>query len=423
LRLKVFDATYIISKIINNKHITKNKIDFILFKVLKSISTNQQFKILFYKMNNEIQFTRYLYEKDEVKLSLLLCILNKKEESIFWAYELYYSGFKKEMINLFWSMYYDFYYTLNPSFEKYLLNKFKNNLDFEANSENCISMIVHNFMIRPHSMDIFMLKQIVCMCDFDTNDTNLNSILDNEDFMILSSFILSEINDEDIDDIFCQVIDYFNKKSLQLDKKRIISEYKKILDNQYQTINRRVIILARIIHYFVLTKNIKLGKNIYVHIEPEDVIIYETIYSDLNIRPYKILPLASIYYIDQYNYLSLFHLKREQNDIKNIYRDKWLYHASFSPLWKERILKYNGNIDQHNKAVIFDESEDFEEEFYNEFGYEPDEQKIETQSKSIQEIKKERTWISFYNEHKKNDIIDIDHDILNDMDKVTYIMY
>ena len=31
------------------------------------------------KMSNEIQFTRYLYEKDEVKLSLILSILNKKE--------------------------------------------------------------------------------------------------------------------------------------------------------------------------------------------------------------------------------------------------------------------------------------------------------------------------------------------------------
>jgi hypothetical protein len=29
-------------------------------------------------MNKEIQFTRYLYEKDEVKLALTLSILNKK---------------------------------------------------------------------------------------------------------------------------------------------------------------------------------------------------------------------------------------------------------------------------------------------------------------------------------------------------------
>ena len=373
-------------------------------------------------MNNEIQLTRYLYEKDEVKLSLILCILNKKEESIFWAYELYYSGFKKELVDLFWSMYYDFYYTLNPSFEKYLLKKFKNNLDFECNCDHYLSMIVNNFIIRPHSMDIFMLKQIVRMCDFEKTEDKFDSILDNKDFMILSYLVLSEIKDDDIDDIFCQTIDYFKKEGIQLDSKKVISEYKKILDNEYQSINKRVIVLARIIHYFATTKNVKMGKNIYLHVEPEDVIIYENIYADLNIRPYKILPLASIYYIDQYNYLSLFHLKREQNNIKNIYRDKWLYYASFSPLWKERILKHNGDIDEQNKTIIFKDNLELNEEtFYDEFGYEPDEQKMETQCKTLQEIKKERTWVSFYNEHKKNDIIEIDHEILNDIDKVTYI--
>ena len=32
------------------------------------------------KMSNEIQFTRYLYEKDDVKLALIVCILNENEE-------------------------------------------------------------------------------------------------------------------------------------------------------------------------------------------------------------------------------------------------------------------------------------------------------------------------------------------------------
>ena len=89
------------------------------------------------KMSNEIQFTRYLYEKDEVKLALILSILNKKEENAeFWAYELYHSGFKLELIDLFWSLYYDFYYTQNPSFEKYLQTKLKTHLDLDLNSEN-----------------------------------------------------------------------------------------------------------------------------------------------------------------------------------------------------------------------------------------------------------------------------------------------
>ena len=80
-------------------------------KIENEIQTND-------KIENELQFTRYLYEKDEVKISLIMSILNKKDDAIFWAYELYYSGFQNELVDLFWSLYYDFYYTLNPSFEK-----------------------------------------------------------------------------------------------------------------------------------------------------------------------------------------------------------------------------------------------------------------------------------------------------------------
>ena len=384
-------------------------------------------------MDNKFQFTRYLYEKEEVKLSLILCILNKKEEAIFWAYELYYSGFKTELINLFWTMYYDFYYTSNPSFEKYLLKKLNTNLNFEANCENGVAMIVNNFMIRPHSMDIFMLKQIVNMCEFETNDITLESVLQSEDYMIIASLILSEIKDEQLVDTLSQVVQYFIKKGLNLDSKKIVAEYKKIIKNDYYSNNnKRVILLARIMHYFTLTKNIKMGKNIYVHVEPEDIIIYENIYADLKsndltpiLPAYKILPLATIYYIDQYNYLSLFYLKREKYNIITAYRDKWLYYASFSPLWKERIVRHKGVIDEKTQTVIFEEKEqenidENEQAFYNEFGYEPDEQKIETQNKTIQEIKSERTWASFYSEHKINGILELDDDILNDLSKVIY---
>jgi hypothetical protein len=347
-------------------------------------------------------------------------------------------------------MYYDFYYTLNPLFEKYLLKKLINDLNFESNCENLLAMIVNNFMIRPHTMDIFMLNQIIQICDFDNPciqeykissnftiiSTDLESILEIQDYMMLAFLILTEIKDEHIIETLKIVVKHFNKKGLKLDSKKVISEYQKYLNNDYHSNNKRVIILSKIMHYYVVIKNIKLGKNLYVHIEPEEVIIYETINADLKSRndelvmpilpAYKILPLATVYYIDNYNYLSLFHLQREKLDIKIAYREYWLYHASFSPLWKERITKHNGFIDETNKKIMFTENEtknsdDNEEAFYNEFGYEPDEQKIETQNKTTQEIKSERSWSSFYSEHKNSGLFTVDDDILNDLIKVIYI--
>jgi hypothetical protein len=220
-------------------------------------------------MNKEIQFTRYLYEKDEVKLALILCILNKKaEEAIFWAYELYYSGFQSELTDVFWSLYYDFYYTLNPSFEKYLQTRLKKNLALDTDSVNYISMIVNNFMIRPHSMDIFMLKQIVEICDFDKTDIQdyidspennmevmrreLITALRTKDFMMLASLILIDIKDEHIDEAYLK-----SQQTILLPKWDL---KKKAPDYDKQSSNKRMLILCRIVHYFTATANKKWVK-------------------------------------------------------------------------------------------------------------------------------------------------------------------
>ena len=378
-------------------------------------------------MNKEIQFTRYLYEKDEVKFALVLCILNKKEdEAIFWAYELYYSEFQSELVAVFWSLYYDFYYTLNPSFEKYLQTRLKKNLVLDADSVNYISMIVNNFMIRPHSMDIFMLKQIVEICDFDKTDiqdyitsseNNLEVMrremlfaIRTKDFMILASLILIDIKDEHIDTMFTVATDYFVTE---------MGLKKKVQDYDKQSSNKRILILCRIVHYFTAIANKKLGKNLYIHVEPEEVVLYETIHAGAGLVPRKILRLAKIYAIDSDNYLSLFDLKRENQDIKTAYYYDWLYYASFSPLWRTRILKHNGVIDQKNHKVEFDD--DDIDEFYDNYGYEPDEQSTEIENKTIQDIRKERNWQSFYKEHNINGVVEIEDDILSSIDKITYI--
>ena len=138
---------------------------------------------------------------------------------------------------------------------------------------------------------------------------------------------------------------------------------------------------------------------------------------------YKILPLAAIHPIDKDNYLSLFKLKRDTIDIKNAYYYQWLYHASFSPIWKERIEKFHGYIDKINKTVIFNEIEDSDDNlqaFHDEFGYEPDEQKMDIQIRTVQEIKNIRNWSTFYRDHKNVGVVEIEEEILNVFDKMVY---
>ena len=56
-------------------------------------------------------FTRLLYCLDEVKINLLISILKKEDfkEVVFWLVEIYESGYKDDLIQYLWQIYYDFY--------------------------------------------------------------------------------------------------------------------------------------------------------------------------------------------------------------------------------------------------------------------------------------------------------------------------
>jgi hypothetical protein len=384
-------------------------------------------------MNSPFQFTRYLYEKDEVKISLITSILNKKEDdALFWAFELFYSGFTSELTELIWELYYNFYATMNPGFEKYLSVKMRIPTTSECDDTDAklLASLISNFMIRPHTVDVFILRQMVKQYDFDINAQDISEIinlLEADDFVMLAYLVMNTDKESQLLEIHLSIIAYFKKMGLTLNSICEVDSYKKITSILEHIINKQTVLLSRIIHYSVLMKKIALGKNLFIQIDLSEIIMYETVEPIFKPREgallptlpaYKILPTATKLHIDKHNYLSLFQLKREKLDIVEAYRCNWEYHASFSPLWQERIKLYNGIIEHDRRKVTFSNDDDLEN-FYENYGLEPDEQKKETQDKSIQKIKQERTWLSFYNEHKNKGIVMLEDDYLKDMDKIS----
>ena len=139
-------------------------------------------------------FTRYLYEKEEVGYSLVLSLLNKKEEdSIFWATELYYSGFKDELYEFLWIIYQNFYASLNSKFEHYLLKKIgllkksksDKNIDTDTNIIHLL-LIIKNLIIRPYNLDTFSL--IILNTDFEIESSTNED--DNKDESLKQLLIL-----------------------------------------------------------------------------------------------------------------------------------------------------------------------------------------------------------------------------------------
>ena len=69
-----------------------------------------------------LTLTRYLYITDEVKYSLLLSLIDKKDihNVLFWAYELYYSGYDEELFKYIRCIYFDFYALQHPKFYRFI---------------------------------------------------------------------------------------------------------------------------------------------------------------------------------------------------------------------------------------------------------------------------------------------------------------
>jgi hypothetical protein len=86
----------------------------------------------------------------------------------------------------------------------------------------------------------------------------------------------------------------------------------------------------------------------------------------------------------------------------------WLYHASGSPIWKNRILLHKGEICHDSKKIIFTD-EDHEEQFHNKYDYEIDEQPSELRDKlfgkkSEYDSDKYISWESFYDKYGTDSI-------------------
>jgi hypothetical protein len=112
--------------------------------------------------------TRYLYQKDHVEYSIACSLSsNNKEEAKFWAYELYYSGFKDETLKILVE-YYEKQYSTNPKFSKikrYIMNKYEewktdNTQDFIVGTiiENIVKIVSKSNATTNSNQKILWIK-------------------------------------------------------------------------------------------------------------------------------------------------------------------------------------------------------------------------------------------------------------------------
>ena len=354
---------------------------------------------------SKVILTRYLYLFDEVGLTFLTSLLKKRslEECYFWISELYLSGFIEQSWELLWFVYYDFYYINNPYFRPFIHKK-----SVEGGLKSALTVVKNLFKMNSSS-EVFVTRQYNnCVKDitqvFRGKKPNWLLSIPNKYHGLfrfidkkMYHFAVCSLPDviEDDDEIFMAIQIYFQLpdeqiKSFQSEFNCKIKKYEPSADepsedepsadepsadNQY---NNSIHVLWSIICLLIFNRDYTSSKKkIYIACSDSEYNNIMKIHNDPiplskynNPQIYRTLQHKRLFSIDPI--CSSFHLLREKvENINDCYRCYWEYYAYLSPLWHDRFNMYHITIDSEKKKIIFHDDDELEE-FYSQYGYEPD---------------------------------------------------
>lgn len=249
----------------------------------------------FYNAKEQFALTRYLYCKMDVLASLFMAILDKEyTQAIFWAEELYYSGWKKEVADYLMAIYKECFKRYNPKLERFLKRKYSEiTQDLTVDCGHIVATMARN-LADPS-------------------------------------------------------------------RKYSIAEFVNCISNNNNNSNHK-------------------ESNIYVVIDANTDT--DTQNTNINTVPRHILKSACKYETRKDMRSFLEYESDDEIGQSKLHRDNWLYFASFSPIWAERIAKYRGTINEEDQTIEF-VNEDDEEMFNEKYNYELDEQSLELQNRIL----------------------------------------
>ena len=374
--------------------------------------------------DEKLVLTQFLYAKDEVFLSMLVAILTKQlDETMFWFSEWITSVENDEACEQIWKIYYDFYCIRYPKIERYIHRKIISIKKHSDRSEQIkqFANIIKNLLVSNPCSDVFILRQYMknnpyptviykgrrpkwCK-NFDKGYVNLLLSISKRNWYNICFFLdtlhskalLKPFVDETdqrnvLDDLHNVIITYFQTVediSINMD-----FVFKKWADITYN--NKKHLLLAIIVYLIKPEEEIDIQKKMFVSItkkEEKQILEFQQNNNDCDhqdtpLKPYEKFKIARKYAINKY--VGCFDLARFNlsQEYKQIYRNHWEYFAMKSPYWRESMNKFNITPDAENYKIHFqdDPEDDKYEAFYEKYGYEPDEQSIETQDKSLLDI-------------------------------------
>ena len=381
---------------------------------------------------SKVILTRYLYLFDEVGITFLTCMLKSQslDECNFWISELYLSGFVEQSWELLWFVYYDFYYIMNPQFQSFLHKK-----SVEGDLKSVLT-VVKNLLKMKSSSEVFMTRQYNnCVKDithiFKGKKPNWLMTLPVQYHGIfrfidkkLYHFAVSSLPDVVDADLFKAIQIYFqlsDEQSMSFQNEFLPQPSADTADttdttDQYKNMIHKLwaIICLLIFNRDYLTSK----KKMYISCSDSEYNDIMKIHNDPiplskynNPQIYRTLQHKRLYSINPI--CSSFHLLRENvENINKCYREHWEFYAYLCPLWNDRFQKYDITIDSDKKKIVFHDDDELED-FYSQYGYEPDEQSYETENKRVVHMPENnwKTWYdSLFTSTEKNPIYEFKED-------------
>ena len=368
--------------------------------------------------NFELVFTRYLYAKDEVLLSMITSMLTKElDETLFWFGEWVSSVSVKKSIQEIFKIYYDFYSIKNPKIEKYIEKKI---LQIKKDDEitekyKQLANIVKNLVLLDSCSNVFLLRQYMKNDPFPNviykgrkpkwcknfNKEYINLLLSiNKRHWYNVCFFLNTIHyttqesgvgqepsRDIIDDLHNVIITYFQSvEDISINMEFVFKKWASI---SYK--DKKHLLLAIIVYLTMPQQEIDIDKKMFVSItkkEEEIILNPELCIVDRNLKPYEVLKFGRLYSINKT--ISCFELARTNitKEYKQLFNHHWEYFAFKSDIWKKRMESYSIVRNKQKLTISFqdDKNDNNYEKFYEKYGYEPDEQFMITQLKSVLDL-------------------------------------
>jgi hypothetical protein len=273
-----------------------------------------------------IAFTRYLYEKTEVLHSLLFALLNRnRNEALFWAYELFFSGFEEELAQWIRWIYATFYSCIDKWFYEFMeihLSRLKS-LSIKEERDCIIGTVISNLAHRDYDIQTFVSQYMNLAFEYQKPE-------------------------------ICNHRIYIQFRSRDLAK--------------YLTRTLGIPTSSRTYLQTVVSYPIRKSESIFMqkYVRTSSITFEDKSSSVIPQTPTKLLRRFS-------GVLTKSDIKE---DTKDPYLYNWLYYAAQSPIWNSRIVEYGGIVDDTKRLVLFPD-DDQHEAFYEKYGFEPDEQSEE----------------------------------------------